>query len=107
MTPELAEAAKAYRAERERYWVRRRIVGESTLPGGGCKSFMVTDVELADASKVFSGSEDDAKAWLDVACLRVALAALLLKPSATVAMACGGPDPLRLAGAYLLSDPAS
>jgi hypothetical protein len=72
----LAAAAKAYRAQRERYWVKRRVVGE-TVTGGGTVSIFATDVQLADGKVVFSGTEEDAKAWLDLTCLRAALTNLL------------------------------
>ena len=73
---DLAAAAKAYRAQRETFWVKRRVVGE-TVTGGGTVSIFATDVQLADGSVVFSGTEQAAKAWLDVTCLRAALTDLL------------------------------
>lgn len=73
---DLVVAAQAYRARRETFWVKRRVVGETTSPAGTVRTF-ATDVQLADGQVVFSGTEPEAKAWLDQTCLRAAFTRLL------------------------------
>lgn len=76
MSPDLIAAAEAYRSERERYWIRKRKVGQSTSPGG---STAVWAMDVLDEVRtvVYSGPEDQAKAWLDQTCLAAALRRLL------------------------------
>lgn len=102
-SPDLAAAAIAYRTERERYWIRRRRVGETVTPGG-VSALIVTDVQTVDETVVFTGGEEEAKAWLDLTCLKAALGRMLANPSDTLVSAAGGPTVLRAVAECMLSE---
>ena len=103
-SPELTAAAEAYRAERARYWVRRKKVGETTTPGGST-AILVTQVELEDETVLFSGHDDAAKSWLDQTCLRAAMTRLFREPSPDL-VACAGSRGVLTAMADRLLSPA-
>lgn len=94
MTADIATAAQAYRAERSRYWIRRCKVGEVTSPGGST-AIISTLVELEDGTFLRSGSDEDAKAWLDTQCIKAAIGKMLSHPSDELIRAAGSQDVLR------------
>jgi hypothetical protein len=102
--PDLAAAAAAYRAERQRYWINRSRVGETIVQGGGVSALLVTNVQTADAVVVFGGSEERAKAWLDETCLQAALSRLLGDASDELVTAAGGVTVLRNIAECLFSE---
>ena len=100
---DLVAAAQAYRAERSRYWIRRREMGKVTTPGGST-SILITMVETEAGELLFSGQEDAAKAWLDQKCLTEALRRLLCEPSDEMSRLAGSPTALPAIFDYLSTE---